>query len=322
MNMAHHIGVDENGLGARLGPLIVTAVLARVDERGGRALQRRLPKAIRKDLDDSKQLVSHGDVRVGEAWARALVGGAAETPDALLGGLLLEERSTLHAPCPKHVHAQCWSLDQESFHADDAMCRRVLGHHQALAERGIWLLGVQSSIVCTKRLNEAHARGVNRFIADLHAMESLVLSLRARAGALVTATCGKVGGMGSYGKFFGPLSHYLHTPLEEGKGLSAYHFPGVGQLRFVRDADALHPLVMLASLVGKYVRELLMARVVRFYPDAASDASPSGYHDPVTDAFVSRTALLRKERLVPITCFERARAANAAPLKPRTRATV
>ena len=29
----HRIGIDENGLGARLGPLVVTGVLAAVDER-------------------------------------------------------------------------------------------------------------------------------------------------------------------------------------------------------------------------------------------------------------------------------------------------
>ena len=41
---AFRIGVDENGLGSRVGPLVVTAVLARVDERGGVALRRKLPK--------------------------------------------------------------------------------------------------------------------------------------------------------------------------------------------------------------------------------------------------------------------------------------
>jgi hypothetical protein len=64
---------------------------------------------------------------------------------------------------------------------------------------------------------------------------------------------------------------------------------------------------MLASLVGKYVRELLMARIARFYPRDDGSASPSGYHDPVSAAFVTSTARLRQRRRVPDVCFERAR---------------
>lgn len=297
--------MDENGLGARLGPLVVTAVLAEVDARGKRALSRRLPKAMRADLDDSKRLVSHSDFRLGEAWTRVLVGRDAPDPDTLLDRLLLEPREDLHAPCPNHVRPQCWNAAGEQFSADAALLKRIAKHREALAERGVTLLRVRSTMVCTKRLNQAKERGVNRFVSDLHAMESLVLALRAAAGKNVLATCGKVGGMGEYGKFFGPLSHSLHTVLSEGAAESAYYFPNVGEVRFVRDADADDPLVMLASLVGKYVRELLMARIVRFYPSDPDAPSPSGYHDPVSHAFVERSALLRRERGVPDVCFER-----------------
>jgi ribonuclease HII len=304
----HRIGVDENGLGAQLGPLIVTGVLARVDERGTRALGRRLPKAIRADLDDSKRLVSHSDVSLGEAWTRVLFDNALESPDALLDRLLLEDRPSRTAPCPNHVASQCWAEVGEGFVADAELCQRVQAHRDALAERGVVLVSVRSSVWCTKRLNEARARGVNRFVADLHAMEDLVLQLRKEAGANLIGTCGKVGGIGAYGKFFGPLSHFLHSVLEEGQAKSAYYFPNVGEISFVRDADAQDPLVMLASLVGKYVRELLMARIARFYPEQHDSAAPpSGYHDPVTQAFVASTALTRRRAKIPSTCFVRDR---------------
>jgi ribonuclease HII len=301
------LGIDENGLGARLGPLVVTGVLARVSSQGKRTLSRKLPKGIRADLDDSKRLISHADSRLGEAWARALANTPAASPAALLEALLLEDKTALHAPCPSHVVPQCWGVEGEAFEADDALCQRTLGHRQALEARGVTLLSVRSSVVCTKRLNQARDRGVNRFVADLHAMESLVLELRREAASDVHAICGKVGGIAEYGKFFGPLAGNLHAVLEEGAARSAYRMPGVGELHFVRDADASDPLVMLASLVGKYVRELLMARIARFYPAGDDTASPSGYHDPVSAAFVVRTAGLRKRRKVPDVCFERAR---------------
>jgi len=306
------IGVDENGLGARLGPLVVTGVLAEVDERGARTLSRKLPKLIRADLDDSKRLISHTDSRLGEGWARALSGFSAATPAALLESLLLEDHTALRSPCPSHVATQCWGVDGESFQADDALCQRLAAHRRALEARGVRVLAVRSSVVCTKRLNEARERGINRFISDLHAMERLVVELRRRAEAEVYAVCGKVGGIHEYGKFFGPLGGRLHAVLDEGAARSGYRFPGLGELHFVRDADAADPLVMLASLVGKYLRELLMARIARFYPSREEAPAPSGYHDPVSAAFVRRTQKLRQKQRVPDDCFERSR----DPLEP------
>jgi ribonuclease HII len=307
------IGVDENGLGSRIGPLVVTGVLARVDERGEVALRRKLPKSMRESLDDSKRLVSHKDFTLGEAWARVLTGDQARYPSELFACLSLEGVPALQKHCPEHVGHQCWNVQKEEFEADEALVARVQKHRAALEKRGIEVLEVRSSLVCTERLNHAKERGGNRFISDLHAMEALVLELRKRAGSEIGAVCGKVGGIGQYGKFFGPLAGWLHVALEEGQAKSTYRFPTLGEVSFVRDADAKNPLVMLASLVGKYVRELFMGRIARYYGAIEEDGSrPSGYHDPVTAAFVESTALVRKKKKIPVRCFERARDTEAS----------
>ena len=147
-------------------------------------------------------------------------------------------------------------------------------------------------------------------------------------------------------RFFGPLSGRLRATLVISRKKSGYYFPGLGEVHFVQDADARDVLVMLSSLVGKYVRELLMARVFRFHsgllPDAVespasgllnhfgarepqpavvSEArglasregetarvdSVSGYHDPRTDAWVRETAVRRRALRIVDECFERAR---------------
>jgi ribonuclease HII len=303
---AFRIGADENGLGARLGPLVTTAVLARLGDGGERTLSRRLPRSLGGEIGDSKQLVSHGDVTIGEAWARVVGGLDARTPDELLGRLALEPRRQLHAPCPRHVHGQCWSAEGEQFAADPSLIERVCSHKQTLATRGVEIVSARSSIVCTRLLNDARERGCSRFESDLHAMERLVLELRRTADAELLAVCGRVGGIGDYSRFFGPLGGWLHATIESSRHRSAYRFPKLGELHFVVDADARDPLVMIASLIGKWVREALMARVVRWY--AAADAalpSASGYNDPVTRRFVRLTRLVRRERQVPDACFER-----------------
>ena len=161
-------------------------------------------------------------------------------------------------------------------------------------------------VTCTRRLNEGVERGLTRFHLDLHAMERLTLEARERAGRDVVATCGKVGGFDRYASAFGPLGGRLHAVAEEGRARSEYVVPGLGSIAFVRDADARHLLVCMASLVGKWVRDVLMARIVRYHravdpelPDA------SGYHDPVTTRFIEATRLPAGRRGLPDDCFER-----------------
>ena len=302
MSQEYFVGIDENGLGALLGPMVVTAVAAEVDEPGRRFLARRLPKHLRQDLDDSKRLVSHSNTDLGEAWARALVHGAT-TPEQLFRGLCLEERAALEEPCPKHASAQCWTPTLAGFSADEELSARVQSHVATLEKRGVRLLGAHSSILCTKVLNEHRKNGGNRFVSDLHAMERLLLHIRPRVGGDLVATCGKVGGITDYSKFFGPLAGWLHAVVEVGRPRSTYRFPSLGQVSFVRDADASDPLVMLASLVGKYIRELLMGKIANYYDSEST--GPSGYHDPVTRRFILDTSALRKRRKIPKSCFER-----------------
>ncbi|MBM4375207.1 MAG: hypothetical protein FJ095_08990 [Deltaproteobacteria bacterium] len=308
------IGVDENGLGPRLGPMVVTAVLAKVTGDGHVLLEPR-DDGLAARLGDSKGLVSFGDAALAEAWARALVArGAgrhrdASTPDSLLDALCLDSRADLQAPCPSQAKAMCWRVDGDAFDPKgDALVERVSRDLEELAECGLGLVAVRSVVVCNLRLDEARHEGRSRFQVDLHAMERLVLALRELAGDEIDAVCGKVGGYAQYGKVFGPLSGRLHSVLEESRGRSAYRFPGVGQLAFVVDADATNRLVGLASLVGKYVRELMMGRIVHhFRKDDATLPLVSGYHDPVTARFVAATSLRRAETGVPARCFERAK---------------
>jgi ribonuclease HII len=303
------MGIDENGLGPRLGPLVVTAIIARVSETGGRVAGKKPRGALARRLGDSKAMVSHGDVALGEAWARALaarIGLDAERPDALIHALALDSRTELRRLCPSHVESQCWNTNGEAFEAERDLVAQVSTDLDKLAGKGIDVVGVRSSLVCTKRLNDERDRGRSRFDVDLHAMERIVLDVRERHTGDLDVVCGKVGGYARYSDAFGPLAGRLHAIIEEGAKRSAYSFPGLGTISFVRDADASHLLVAMASMVGKWIREVMMARIVRFYGhhgDEALDAS--GYHDPVTDRFVAATALVRRKKEIPSACFER-----------------
>ncbi|MCL2825061.1 MAG: hypothetical protein FWD57_13815, partial [Polyangiaceae bacterium] len=70
--MTVRIGADENGLGPLLGPLIVTAIAARVSDDTSARMTKEPHAFLSKRLADSKKLVAHGDVNLGEAWARTI----------------------------------------------------------------------------------------------------------------------------------------------------------------------------------------------------------------------------------------------------------
>lgn len=320
MTHAFYVGIDENGMGPRLGPLVVTSVVTRVDAARGAKVVTSPPKGtLAKRIGDSKKLVAFDDSDLGEAWARAIVGWGRRdasltapplTPTDLLSTIALDPDATLREPCPPHHLDLCWGDEGEAFASTDKNVVACTKDLERLAAKGVEVLGVRVGIVCTSRLNDAVKNGLSRFDVDLHTMERLVLAARAEVGADVHALCGKVGGFDFYGDRFGPLAGRLHVVLEEGRARSEYQMPGVGRLAFLRDADDHCMLVGLASLVGKWVRDHLMRRVVRFHRVRGGDAhaelpEASGYHDPVTTRFIDATRLLRKKHKVDAHCFER-----------------
>jgi ribonuclease HII len=304
------VGIDENGLGPRLGPLIVTAVHARTEGNGHRLVAHAPRGDLAKRLGDSKALVRFGDTALGEAWARAVLamtrGCRFESPDQLIASMSMDGREALRRRCPEHHVDQCWSREGERFTAAEDLVGRVSTDLAKLSRKGVTVLGVEVAIMCAERLNDAVSRGLSRFAVDLHAMERLALSVRDKVDEDVEATCGKVGGYDRYGGAFGPLSGRLYTTISEGRARSEYRVLGLGRIAFVRDADAGHLLVCMASLIGKWVREVLMARVTRYhrsYDPSLPEAS--GYHDPVTNRFVLSSALARRSRNISDECFER-----------------
>ncbi|MCS6899025.1 MAG: hypothetical protein RMJ98_05075 [Myxococcales bacterium] len=297
------VGIDENGMGPQLGPLVVTGVLARATVEGARWLRRESLAAL-PHLDDSKKLVSFQKPWLAEAWARVMFPGA-RRPDDIVEGASLLPRRELRALCPPHVEAQCWGAGG-AFEAPSDLVEAVRCDVEKLQEREVEMWEVRSVYLCTSRLHEERAAGRTLTTSDLRAMERLILALRERGGGPIDAVCGKVGGLNRYLSHLGPLRDFPVAVEEEGRARSSYRFAGVGSVAFVRDADGSDPLVALASLVGKYLREVLMGKIANHHLRLdPSLPRPSGYRDPVTGRFVQATAERRRLMLLPDRCFLR-----------------
>lgn len=310
--MPWRVGIDENGLGPTLGPLLVTAVLAEVTPSAARKLERDGTAYLHERLNDSKLLVNHHDIALGEAWARVVcerLGHQASVPSDIVGAISLRDERSLQRQCSPVGHRQCWDARTEAFEAGLELVSQVREDMQALADAGIDVRWAKADIVCVKQLNDLLLQDRNRLAIDLAAMEQLVLEARRAAGHDVVAICGKVGGLTRYLPRLTRLRDYPQTVVTEGPACSRYRFGGVGDVSFARDADSADPLVALASLVGKYLRELLMRRIVSFYQSLDSQLeNVSGYNDPLTAVFIESTASFRTALKVPSECFQRRQA--------------
>ncbi len=302
----YRVGIDENGLGARLGPLVVTAVVAAVSKEGDTRLEHWNSNEHRHVLDDSKQLIRHGDVRLGEAWARVLANQPTRDPAELLQLISAVPIDKLMARCPKNAQLQCWNSQSDGFLASEGLVAQVGDELQTLREMGIYPCRVLSRLVCTDELNARGQTGENRFLVDLHCMEELVVQIANFVNQPLLAVCGKVGGMYKYPRGFSELVKNIPVTICETAELSAYKLTSIGEVRFMKDADSIDPLVMLASLVGKYLRELFVSRIGHHFSGLISDIhKPSGYHDSVTKKFIVATESYRKQSVFPLLCFER-----------------
>lgn len=297
------IGIDENGLGPRLGPLIATAATLEV-RRYDRSALRALGDEL--GIGDSKQVSAFGRMAHAESLALAVAARAGAAPtdaDALLAALSLDGLVALRAPCPDgSTAAQCWpSLALPAFGGELARGEAMLS---ALERRGVRLTRVRSAIACAGAFNEWVGGGGSKLALDLHLFERLLLDGRASAGGELHAICGMVGGIRRYAPRLSRLGAI--TIVEESKGLSRYEASALGALSFEVSADDRHLPVGLASMIGKYLRELAMARLVGFYR-AHDETLPevSGYHDPVTRRFVEASEGLRRRLAIVGSCFER-----------------
>lgn len=300
------LGIDENGLGPRLGSLVATGVVVEVERYDARALVRR---GARVGIGDSKATAGFGKMAAAESVALALaedaLGRVATTVDELLEAVAVDGALPLRARCPAGTAGQCWSepIALPVFGGDRALGREAL---RKLARGGVRVVRARSAIACARAFNEAVDTWGSKLRVDLSLFEQLMRDARRAAGADLEVICGMVGGVRRYAEHFTSIPSDRLSMVEESRKVCRYDVAGLGHVRFEVDSDAGHLPVALASMLGKYVRELGMHRQNAFYRRHAPDLPHvSGYHDPVTNRFVEATKLLRRRLDIDPRCFER-----------------
>ena len=296
------MGVDENGLGPRLGPLVATSVVLETP----RYLRGTLCDRGRDlGLTDSKETGGFGRMAFIESVALALLG--ARSADDLLDQLSPASRVDLRACCPNdETAAQCWAVNPTlpAFGGDPAhgaaLLRKLVGRSK------LRVVDVQSRLACAGILNARQAVGQNKLAVDLELFEELIIAAHQLHGGPLLVICGMIGGIRDYSSRLRHVDHQRVDSLPGRRGQRRYAVEGLGEIRFEVDADACHLPVALASIVGKYLREICMLRIGEFYRRGVPGLRlASGYHDPVTSRFIEETQPSRHQLGIVSDCFQR-----------------
>ena len=275
------IGIDEAGYGPNLGPLVMTAVACQVpDVLVNESLWRVLRKAVRRRLakEDGRLFIS--DSKLVYSPARGLHDLEMGVIAALASWRTLSGLSSaglLDQLCPAH-HPQ---VRREPWYRGDALLPLIADTEklQLAAERFahccqknqvLWRL-TRSVVFCPRRVNELIELWGSKGALLGEGLGELVRDCRAFCGETEAQffIIDKHGGRNNYAAMLqNALPGGLVVAREEQMERSVYQVLGCAQditITIQPRADLEHFCVALASMVSKYIREVLMLEFNRFW---------------------------------------------------------
>lgn len=268
------VGIDENAYGPILGPMTVTGVLLDVPEPPFIYLdlnQLNPPKGLR----DSKKVFtrSESSYSLGEIVALSLItsaGGEVTNFRELLEFVSDTSRlkeSELISALDLELHLPLWAK-----HIDPS----PITHWFETME--IEVKDIRVDIVTAKEFNELLKSSGSKSTLDFWKFMDVMSALP----DFDLAMCGKLGGTRYYGRLFEGIGVNV-TAIQETRGISSYRVADGREIHFILNGDERFLPIAMASIVGKYVREVFMFLMNKLVGHDEPVPWASGYrHDAKT----------------------------------------
>lgn len=291
--MPWQIGIDEAGYGPNLGPFVMTCVACRVPAQAHEAdLWHLLRDGVRRADDDADQRLVVADSKQVYSPARGWCDLEKTVLAAQIGGFGAPAESLLHlvrhfaaADLP-HLGREAWfqgdTVLPTEIAADD-LSASADGWRECSDQAGVVWGHCRSAIVPAPRFNDLidrwDSKGAVLGVGLCQLVEQCVASTEPEP---MRFTIDKHGGRNAYAALLQrAFGAGMVLAEEEGRLRSVYRVEGLDRpVRVVVTprADIENFTVALASMISKYLRELLMGEFNRFWQMHVPDLKPTaGY---------------------------------------------
>lgn len=307
------VGIDENGLGPRLGPLVVTGSIFEIEGTYHPAKfweETSVPGLI---INDSKKVFSQRNKARGERSVLIYYHYLFKQPPGkandFLSQILLSNFTELRRGCGENSEIMCWEpgINLPFWYQENDLTKFT----EKINQRMIKLREVKTILCCPYNFNSwlsTERVGDNKNRLDFSLFEDLIKYYYHKYGEEILYLCGKIGGTINYRGYFSFLNNFSGRQEIGQRDLSSYRFDPLGTVQFIKDGDERHFPIALSSMFGKYIREIFIERLNRFFCSQIPGLRPvSGYNDMLTREFIRKTSQKRKELGIPDDCFLRSK---------------
>ncbi|MCM8760120.1 MAG: hypothetical protein NC832_00135 [Candidatus Omnitrophica bacterium] len=266
------MGIDENGLGPLMGPLVITGVLLRQGEK----------EVWFDDISDSKEFFSRNINNFShlEETVSAVFylynKKEPDTPSEILKNFCKGYK------CLSGLNICAGNIPDEFIWSTYKGRReRCKAFKNWMDKKGINIEWIKAIAQCPKRINDFIKRGNHKFFLDLFTFLDIVKDVPDKDELFIYG--GKIGGLKFYSKYLRyRLPEYQCSVVEERNEVSLYRMEDKRAkftLGFYADVEKISFSAALSSLVGKYIRELFMAGIRK---TLGISEDISGYYDTRT----------------------------------------
>lgn len=315
------VGIDEAGYGPNLGPLVMSAAACRVPEALlGADLWRLLKKAVRPPDQEDDGRIPVGDSKLVYSSTRGLE-DLETSVLAILSPDLIAQKSSLDRFIDTFCQAHEPLFDEPWYcgecvlpvSADIAKCLQSAERfRQTCQEKEVGWEYFRSVVICPGQFNQLLERWGSKGAVLGHALTQLLECLGQLEDecAPVHFFIDKHGGRNTYAAMLqNALPDGMVVACAEGSLCSSYRVLGLKRevrFHFKPRADAEHFCVALASMMSKYLRELLMRDFNAFWRNHVADLKPTaGYPGDAARFFADIKPTVRKLGLTDESLWRR-----------------
>ena len=304
-----YAGIDEAGYGPMLGPLCVGCSVFAIDDAdpadGAPDLWERLEDVVCTRARDAKRRIAIADSKKLKGSNQAKAHPLRHLERGVLSFLACHPARTAggHAPPPNDetlfkAMGTClpttvstpWYDSNTTLpvaHEADALALEAARLDRGLAAAGVRLLELRGECVDAGEFNRRLAAGIGKAAINLDAAMRLVTRVRAVATELDPSSvprivCDRQGGRAHYREWLQDcFPEAAIRILGETPTISRYRLDdpqGGFVIGFETGSEDRHLPVALGSMTAKYLRELAMIRLNRFFRDHVPEVRPTaGY---------------------------------------------